>query len=80
MEFTLWDFELEGYYDVNTHLLTKIAFTNCKKPLEIKQLSLEITAENEPQLMEILNNPKVFFVNANPTIYKKYQKTCLWIQ
>ena len=80
VEFTLWDFELQGYYDVNTHLLTKIAFTNCKKPLEIKQLSLEITAENEPQLMEILNNPKVFFVNANPTIYKKYQKTCLWIQ
>ena len=78
--FKLWDFKLQGNYNLNTHLLTKISYTNCEKPLEIKQLSIEITAENEPQLIEISNNPKVFFVNANPTVYKKYQKTCLWIQ
>ena len=78
VSFTLWDFKLQGNYNINTHLLTKISYANCPKPLEIKQLSIEITAENEPQLIEISNNPKVFFVNANPTVYKKYQKTCLW--
>lgn len=78
IDFTLWDFTLQGYYDINTQDLTKISFTQCSKPLEIKQLSIKITAENEPQLIEILNNPKVFFAKANPSVYKKYQKVCWW--
>ena len=76
INFKLWDFDLQGYYDINTHILAKIAYTNCQKPLEIKQLSLEITSENEAQLIEILNNPRVFFANVNPSVYKKYQKVC----
>lgn len=76
VDFTLWDFDLQGYYDINTHLLTKIYYTNCPKPLEIKQLSLEITSENESQLIEILNNPRVFFANVNPLIYSKYKNAC----
>jgi hypothetical protein len=44
--------------------------------LEIRQLTIEISSENEPQLIEILNNPKVFFARVNPAAYKKYQKTC----
>ena len=78
VDFTLWDFELQGYYDIDTHLLTRISFTKCSKPLEIRQLSLEITAENESQLIEILNNPKVFFARISPSVYKKYQKVCGW--
>lgn len=76
IDFTLWEFKLQAHYDINTHLLTKISYTNCDKPLEIRQLSLEITAENEPQLIEILNNPRVFFAKINPTVYKRYQKVC----
>ena len=79
INFTLWDFKLQGYYDVNNHVLTKISYTNCDKPLEIRQLSIEITSDNEPQLLEILNNPRVFFASVSPSIYKKYQKACLWI-
>ena len=78
IEFTLWEFELQAKYNLNTHALTKIYFANCEKPLEIRQLTIEITAENEPQLIEILNNPKVFFARENPTVYKKYQKVCWW--
>ena len=76
VDFTLWDFNLQGRYNINTHILTKISYTNCPKPLEIKQLSLEITSENEPQLIEILNNPRVFFANVNPLIYSKYKNAC----
>ncbi|MBR7036710.1 hypothetical protein IKI14_02320 [bacterium] len=67
---------MQAKYNLNTHALTKIYFANCEKPLEIRQLTIEITAENEPQLIEILNNPKVFFARENPTVYKKYQKVC----
>lgn len=74
--FTLWDFKLQGIYDLNTQILTKINYINCEKPVEIRQLSLKITSDNEPQLIEILNNPRVFFANANPSAYKKYQKIC----
>lgn len=78
IEFTLWEIELQAKYNIDTHTLTKIYFANCEKPLEIKQLSIEITSENEAQLIEILNNPKVFFARTNPTVYKKYQKVCWW--
>lgn len=74
--FTLWGIDLQAYYDVNTHLLTKISFVNCDKTLEIRNLSIEVSVENEKQLTEILNNPKVFFARANPSAYKKYQKMC----
>ena len=29
-----------------------------------------------PKLIEILNNPRVFFAQANPAAYKKYQRMC----
>lgn len=76
IDFTLWEFKLQGRYNVDTHLLSKIYFTNCEKNLEVKQLTLEITSENENQLIEMLNNPRVFFARYNPSIYKKYQKVC----
>jgi hypothetical protein len=78
IDFTLWDFKLQGYYNTESHVLSKISYANCEKPLEIRQLSIEITSENEPQLLEILNNPRVFFATVSPSIYKKYQKVCLW--
>lgn len=78
VDFALWEFNLQANYNLETHLLTKISFADCEKPLEIKQLSIPLTTENEPQLIEILNNPKVFFTKANPTVYKKYQKVCWW--
>lgn len=78
VNFTIWDFNLQGYYNVDTHVLSKISYVDCPKPLEIKQLTLEITSENEPQLIEILNNPREFFENANSMVYNKYKKACWW--
>ncbi len=78
VDLTLWEFNLQGRYNVDTHILSKIYFTNCEKNLEVRQLTLEITSENETQLIEILNNPRVFFARFNPAIYKKYQKVCWW--
>lgn len=78
VDFTLWDFNLQGYYNMDTHVLSKISYKDCPKPLEIKQLTLEITSENESQLIEILNNPRVFFASVSPSIYSKYKNACWW--
>lgn len=76
VEFALGEFDLQAHYNINTHLLTKISYVACEKTLEIKNLTIELSTENEPKLAEILNNPKVFFVQTNPAAYKKYQKMC----
>ncbi len=76
VEFLLWDFDIQAHYNVETHLLTRISYVACDKVLEIRQLSLEISADNEQQLTEILNNPKVFFNQANQAAYRKYLKMC----
>ena len=76
VSFVLWDFNLQWIYNVDSHLLTKVSYVACNKTLEIKWLTLEITSENDSQLIEILNNPKVFLVQINQAAYKKYQKMC----
>ena len=76
IDFTLWEFKLQSRYNVDSHLLTNISYVNCEKTLEIRWLTIPITTENEPQLIEILNNPRVFFVKANQAAYKKYQNMC----
>lgn len=76
VEFLLWDFDIQAHYNVETHLLTRISYVACDKILEIKKLSIEISADNEQQLTEILNNPKVFFNQANQAAYRKYLKMC----
>ena len=77
VSFVLWDFSLQGIYNIDTHVLTKVSYVACGKTLEIKWLSLMITVDNEPQLIEILNNPKVYLVQINSAAYKKYQKMCI---
>lgn len=76
VEFRLWEFNLQAYYDVNTKMLTKISYVNCDKILEIRNLTIEVSWDNESQLIEILNNPKVFLTQTNPAAYKKYQQMC----
>jgi len=44
--------------------------------LEIRNLTIEVSADNEAQLMEILNNPRIFLTKANPAAFQKYQKMC----
>lgn len=76
VDFTLWTFNLQARYDMNTHLLTNISYVDCDKILEIRSLEIPITTENESQLIEISNNPQAFFTQINPAAYKKYQKMC----
>ena len=76
VEFSLWEFELQAQYNVDTHLLTKISYVACQKTLEIRNLSIEVSADNESQLTEMLNNPRIFFANANQAAYRKYQRLC----
>lgn len=77
VEFSIWDdFQLEARYNVETHLLTEISYVACDKTLEIRNLTIEISSNNDSQLMEILNNPRMFFANANPAAYRKYQRMC----
>ena len=76
VRFTLWEFDLQAYYDINTKLLTRISYVACNKTLEIKDLTIEVSSNNTSQLTEILNNPRIFFTKANQSAYKKYQKMC----
>lgn len=76
VKFTLWEFKLQANYDIETHLLTKISYVACDKTLEIRNLTIEVSTDNESKLIEILNNPRVFFAQANPAAYKKYQRMC----
>lgn len=76
VDFTLWTFNLQAHYDINTHVLTKVSYVACDKTLEIRSLEIPITTENEPQLIEISNNPQAFFTKVNAAAYKKYQKMC----
>jgi hypothetical protein len=73
----LWDeYVLHARYNVDSHLLTRISYFKCDKTLEIRNLTIEVSADNEAQLTEILNNPRIFFTKANPAAFKKYQTMC----
>lgn len=76
VNFTIWEFDLQARYNVDTHLLTKVSYVDCDKVLEIRWLKISVTKDNESQLIEILNNPKMFLAQANPAAYRKYQKMC----
>ena len=76
VKFTLWEFDLQGYYDIDTQILSKISYVACDKTLEIKGLTIEVSSKNTAQLTEILNNPRVFFTKANQAVYKRYQNMC----
>jgi hypothetical protein len=43
VDFTLWTFNLQARYDMNTHLLTNISYVDCDKILEIRSLEIPIT-------------------------------------
>ena len=76
VDFLLWDVELQWYYNLDTRLLNKISYVACGETLEIKNLEIEITTENEVQLAKILNNPRVFLSSVNEGAYRKYQRMC----
>ena len=76
VNFTIWEFDLQARYNVDTHLLTKVSYVDCDKVLEIRWLTISVTKDNESQLIEILNNPKMFLTQVNPAAYRKYQKMC----
>ena len=76
VEFSLWDFDLQARYNVETHLMTRISYVACDKTLEIRGLTIEVSVNNQAQLTEILNNPRIFLTNANQAAFKKYQRMC----
>lgn len=76
VDFALWEFYFQAHYDLESHMLTNISYVQCNKVLEIRKLTIELTAENDDKLMEIINNPRVFFAQVNPSAYKKYQRLC----
>ena len=76
VNFTLWDFDLQARYNVETHLMTRISYVACEKVLEIRNLKISISKDNESELTELLNNPTLFFTQANQAAYKKYQRMC----
>ena len=76
VDFWIWSFKLRARYNVDTHVLTKISYIACDKTLEIRNLTIELSANNNAQLTELLNNPRMFFANANSAAYRKYQRMC----
>ena len=76
VDFSIWSFKLKANYDMNTHMLTKISYVACDKILEIRNLTIELSVNNSSQLTELLNNPRMFFANANSAAYRKYQRMC----
>ena len=44
--------------------------------LDQNVMKMDLLWENENQLTEIMNNPKVFFARTNPSAYKKYLSMC----
>ena len=76
VDFSVWSFKLRARYDTNTHLLTKISYVACEKTLEIRNLTIELSVDNADQLAEIINNPRMFLINANSAAYRKYQVMC----
>lgn len=76
VEFVLWDINLQAKYNINTHMLTDISYVACDKTLIIRNLTIEVSANNEKQLTEIINNPRVFFTRANQAAYRKYLRMC----
>ena len=76
VEFTLWDYDLQARYNIETHLMTRISYVACEKTLEIRNLTIEVSVNNEAKLTEILNNPRIFLTNANQAAFKRYQTMC----
>ena len=76
VDFTLWDIDLQARYNVETHLMTRISYVACDKVLEIRNLWIDVSVNNEEQLTEILNNPRMFFTQVNQAAYRKYQRLC----
>jgi hypothetical protein len=56
--------------------MTRVSYVACDKVLEIRNLTINVSRENESQLTEILNNPRLFLTQANSAAYKKYQRLC----
>ena len=76
VEFTLWEFDLQAHYNIDTHMLTNISYMSCDKTLEIDNFTIELSVENASTLTELLNNPRVFLVRNNRQAYEKYLKMC----
>ena len=57
-------------------MLTNVSYVACGKTLLIRNLTIEISASNEDQLTEMMNNPRMFFTKANQAAYRKYLRMC----
>jgi len=73
VKFKLWEFDLQARYNISSHLLTRISYIVGEKTLEIRWLTIELSAQND-QISSIVNNPRVFLSTSNPSAWKKYQK------
>ena len=76
VDFLLWDFELQARYDLSNRLLTQISYVACWNILEIDGFEIRLSKDNDSQLNQMINNPKVFLLNVNEEAYKKYQRMC----
>lgn len=73
VKFQLWEFDLQARYNISSHLLTRISYVVWEETLEIRWLTIELSAQND-QISSIVNNPRVFLSTSNPSARKKYQK------